>query len=66
MEASEPVEDFVPAALASLGVEADEEELAVIRSAHELYWPAFRALLNADLGPLALERSPDMSRPPAA
>ena len=65
MEASDRFDEFVPAGLASLGIEANADELAVMRAAHELYWPAFRALLAAELGAVAPENAPDMSRPPA-
>jgi len=64
MQDSDRFEGFVPTGLASLGIEADEAELAVIRAAHELYWPAFAALLAADLGAVAPEDAPDMSRAP--
>ena len=40
MEASDRADDFIPAGLASLGIEADEIELAVIGAAHQLFWPA--------------------------
>jgi hypothetical protein len=65
MEASDSFEGFVPAGLASLGIEADEAELAVMRAAHEVYWPAFAALLAADLGAVPHEDAPDLSRAPA-
>jgi hypothetical protein len=65
MEASESFEGYVPAGLASLGIEADEDELAVMRAAHEIYGPAFRRLLAADLGAVPPEDAPDMSRAPS-
>jgi hypothetical protein len=55
---------FVPAGLASLGIEADEDELAVMRAAHELYWPALAGLFAADLSGVDPEPNADMSRPP--
>ena len=64
MEASESFDDFVPAGLASLGIEADDAELAVMRAAHQLYWPAMGALLTLDLGAVEPEPSPDLSRAP--
>ena len=64
MEGSASFDDFVPAGLASLGIEADEIDLAVIRGAHELYWPAMRALLEADLSAVAPEPGAEMSRGP--
>jgi hypothetical protein len=66
METGERAEDFVPAGLASLGIEADEVELAVIEAAHSMFWPPIRDLLSLDLGELEAERDPDVSRAPEA
>jgi hypothetical protein len=55
---------FVPAGLASLGIEADEVELAVARAAHELYWPAIAAFLEVDLSGVEAEPRADLSRAP--
>jgi hypothetical protein len=57
-------DSFVPAGLASLGIEADEAELAVMRAAHELYWPVLSGLLEVDLSAIEPEPDADMSRPP--
>jgi hypothetical protein len=57
-------DDFIVAGLASLGIEADEIELAVMRVAHELFWPQILALLAQDLGELAPERNLDLSGAP--
>jgi hypothetical protein len=57
-------DSFVPPGLASLGIEADETELAVMRAAHELYWPALAGLFEADLSGVDPEPNADMSRPP--
>ena len=65
METGAPAEDFVVAGLASLRIEADEVELAVINVAHAMFWPPIRDLLSMDLGELEAERSPDLSHPPA-
>ena len=64
MEGSASFDDFVPAGLASLGIEADEVDLAVMRVAHELYWPAIAGLLEVDLSAVAPEPGADMSRAP--
>jgi hypothetical protein len=66
MEASNRADDFIPAGLASLGIEADEIELAVIGAAHGLFWPAILELLELDTGGVAPEPSPDLSQPPPA
>jgi hypothetical protein len=66
MEASNRAEDFVPAGLASLGIEADEVDLAVMNAAHQMFWPAILRLLSRDFGELEPERNPDLSRAPEA
>jgi hypothetical protein len=64
MQASDAFEDFVPAGLASLGVEADEQELAIMRAAHDVYWPAITALLSLDLGAVPIDHNENLSEPP--
>jgi hypothetical protein len=66
MEASNRADDFAPAGLASLGIEADEVELAVIGAAHQLFWPGIRELLRLDTSGVEAERCPDLSKPPEA
>lgn len=66
MEAPNRADDFIQAGLASLGIEADEVELAVIGAAHGLFWPAILELYELDTGDVAPERLPDLSQPPAA
>jgi hypothetical protein len=64
MEASGSANDFIPAALAAFGVEADEIELAVMRAAHEIFWPPILELLALDTGTVAPEPAPDLSQAP--
>jgi hypothetical protein len=64
MEASEHTDDFIPAALAAYGIEADEIELAVIRAAHQTLWPPILELLGLDTAEVPLERDPDLSQAP--
>jgi hypothetical protein len=64
MEASDRTDDFIPAGLASLGIEADETDLAVIAAVHQIFWPPIQGLLALDLGDVAPERNPDLSRAP--
>jgi hypothetical protein len=66
MEASNRADEFIPAGLASLGIEADEIELAVMGAAHALFWPAILELLELDTSDFAPERAPDLSRAPTA
>jgi hypothetical protein len=65
MEASNRSDEFILAGLASLGIEADEIELAVMGAAHALFWPAIVELLELDTGDFAPEAGADLSRPPA-
>ncbi len=64
MEGPDRAEQFIPAGLASLGIEADEIDLAVMNAAHAMFWPSIRDLLALDLGELEPERDEDLSRTP--
>jgi hypothetical protein len=64
MEASNPADDFIPTALAAFGIEADEIELAVMRAAHEMFWPPILQLLEEDTSGGASEPTPDLSKAP--
>jgi hypothetical protein len=64
MEASSSADNFIPAALAAFGVEADEIELAVMGAAHELFWPPILELLALDTSAVAPEPAPDLSVAP--
>jgi hypothetical protein len=64
MDDSPQVDDFVPAGLASLGIEADEIELAVMAAVHQLFWPPILELLSLDTSDVEPERNPDLSQAP--
>jgi hypothetical protein len=64
MEGAAPADEFIPGGLASLGIEADEVDLAVIAAVHQLLWPPLLELLALDTGDVELERFPDLSRAP--
>jgi len=64
VEASNRADDFIPAGLASLGIEADEIELAVMGAAHSLFWPGILDLLEFDTDGVAPEPRADLSMPP--
>jgi hypothetical protein len=64
MEASARADDFIPAGLASLGIEADEVDLAVMAAFHQLLWPAILELLALDTEGIEPERCPDLSQAP--
>jgi hypothetical protein len=58
-------EEFVPPALATLGIEADDVDLTVMRAAHAQFWPAIEALLELNLAAVPEEANQDLSQPPA-
>ena len=64
MEASKQADDFIPAALAAFGIEADEVELAVMHAAHAMFWPPILELLEMDTSAGASEPTPDLSKAP--
>jgi hypothetical protein len=64
MDAATSPDDFIPAGLAALGIEADEIELAVIGAAHQLFWPPILELLSLDTSAVPVERNPDLSQAP--
>lgn len=64
MESAAPADDFIPAGLASLGIEADEIDLAVMAAFHQLLWPSLLELLALDTEGLEVERCPDLSKAP--
>jgi hypothetical protein len=64
MEASTNADEFIPAALAAFGVEADEIELAVMRAAHLTFWPPILQLLSLDTAAVAPEPDPDLAQAP--
>jgi len=61
---AETSQDFIPAGLAALGIEADEIELAVIGAAHQLFWPPILELLSFDTSAIPVERNLDLSQAP--
>lgn len=64
MESSAPTDQFIPAGLASLGIEVDETDLAVIAAVHQFFWPAIVELLALDTSEVEPERCPDLSQAP--
>jgi len=61
---AETSQDFIPAGLAALRIEADEIELAVMGAAHQLFWPPILELLSLDTSAIPVERNPDLSQAP--
>jgi hypothetical protein len=64
MEGATGPDDFISAGLASLGIEADETEMAVMAAVHGMIWPPVLELLALDTKGIEPERFPDLSRPP--
>jgi hypothetical protein len=58
-------DEFIAAGLGSLGIEADETELAVIAGVHKVFGPAIRELVEFDVGSATPERDLDLSRAPS-
>jgi hypothetical protein len=64
MDGAGSFEQLVPPALAALGIEADEVDMAVMRAAHEQFWPEIEGLLALDMTRVPDELEQDLSRPP--
>jgi hypothetical protein len=64
MDDTSPADQFIPAGLAALGIEADEIDLAVMGAVHELLWPPLLELLAFDTHAVEPERRADLSRAP--
>jgi hypothetical protein len=63
-DATDRGDEFVASGLASLGIEADETELAVIAGVHRVFGPPIRALIEFDAGETVAERDLDLSQAP--
>jgi len=63
-ESAAPGDEFIPAGLAALGIEADETDLAVIAAVHSLIWPPLVELLALDTDRMEPECCPDLSKAP--
>jgi hypothetical protein len=64
MEAQNSPGDFLVTGLETFGVEADEIELAVMRAAHEMFWPPILELLGLDTSGAPAEHAPDLAQAP--
>jgi hypothetical protein len=65
MDATDRADDFIPAGLAALGIEADEVDLAVMAAAHQMFWPPIRELLSIDTSAVDPESPADFSKAPS-
>jgi hypothetical protein len=64
MEDATPADEFIPAGLAALGIEADEVDLAVMAALHGFIWSPLLELLSLDAEGVEPERCPNLSRAP--
>jgi hypothetical protein len=65
VQADSAFQSYMDGALASLGIEADEVERAVMSGVWSIYREGIALLLDVDLSAVEPEHSPDLSRPPA-
>jgi hypothetical protein len=66
MEAGSPFEGYLRGALETFGIEADDEERAVMTGVWAIYQPNMELLRDADLEEIEPELSLDLSSPPTA
>ena len=58
--------DYIESGLAIVGLDADEDEIAVIQAVHAIYGPGLDALMAEGFDGSTNEPGADMSRPPLA
>jgi hypothetical protein len=64
VQADSAFQSYMDGALASLGIEADDVERAVMSGVWSIYREGIGLLLAADLSGYEAEPNPDLSRPP--
>jgi hypothetical protein len=64
MEAGSPFEGYLRGALDTFGIEADDEERAVMTGVWAIYQPGMELLRDSDLEGIEPELSPDLSSAP--
>jgi hypothetical protein len=65
MEAGSAFQSYLQGALETFGIEADDEERAVMMGVWAIYEPGMELLRDADLDGVEPELNADLSRPPA-
>jgi hypothetical protein len=65
VEAGSPFQAYLQSALETFGIEADEEERAVMAGVWDLYEPGMELLREADLDGVEHEPRADLSRAPS-
>jgi hypothetical protein len=66
MEGESAFQSYLNGALATFGVDADEDERAVMMGVWAIYEPGMELLRDADLDGIEPELHPDLSKPPAS
>jgi hypothetical protein len=65
MEAGSPFQGYLRGALETFGIEADDEERAVMMGVWTIYEPGMELLRDADLDGVEPEMHADLSKPPS-
>jgi hypothetical protein len=65
MEAGSPFQGYLRGGLETFGIEADEEERAVMSGVWSIYEPGMELLRDADLDGVEPEKGADLSAPPS-
>jgi hypothetical protein len=66
MEGESAFQSYLNGALATFGIDADEDERAVMMGVWAIYEPGIELLRDADLDGIEPELHPDLSKPPAS
>jgi hypothetical protein len=66
MEGESAFQSYLNGALATFGIDADEDERAVMMGVWAIYEPGMELLRDADLDGIEPELHPDLSKPPAS
>jgi hypothetical protein len=65
MEAGSPFQGYLQGALETFGIQADDEERAVMMGVWAIYEPGMELLRDADLDAVEPEMNADLSAPPS-
>jgi hypothetical protein len=66
MEGESAFQSYLNGALTTFGIDADEDERAVMMGVWAIYEPGMELLRDADLDGIEPELHPDLSKPPAS
>ena len=65
VEAESALQSYFSGGLSLFGIEADDEERAVMAGVWSIYQPGMELLRDADLESIEAEMNADLSKPPA-